>query len=139
MSEQRVRSSPDEARAEPRPETAPQPEPDLATEPATEPAAPEADDVPETQAGAGPEAPSHSPLESEVEDPAETEPGDLLDTAAGSLVHVELDRVSPLAVPVMVLIGRETMPEGAADDELLLEAESLAGQAMRVDAPREGD
>ena len=28
--------------------------------------------------------------------------GDLLDTAAERLVHVELDRVSPLAVPVMV-------------------------------------
>ncbi|WP_390477911.1 ligase-associated DNA damage response DEXH box helicase [Altererythrobacter sp. MTPC7] len=59
--------------------------------------------------------------------------GDLLDTAAERLVHVELDRVSPLAVPVMVMIGREATPQGAVDDELLLEAESLAGQAMRVD------
>ena len=61
--------------------------------------------------------------------------GDLLDTAAERLVHVELDRVSPLAVPVMVMIGREATPQGAVDDELLLEAESLAGAAMRVDGP----
>jgi ATP-dependent Lhr-like helicase len=56
--------------------------------------------------------------------------GDLLDTAAERLVHVELERVSPMAVPVMVMIGRENMPSGAVDDDLLLEAESLAGIAM---------
>lgn len=61
--------------------------------------------------------------------------GDLLDRAAGDLVHVELDRVSPLAVPVMVMIGREATPQGSADDELLLEAESLASAAMRVEDP----
>jgi ATP-dependent Lhr-like helicase len=38
----------------------------------------------------------------------------------------------------MVLIGRENTPSGAADDELLLEAESLAGEAMRID-PGEGE
>ena len=65
--------------------------------------------------------------------------GDLLDRAAGQLVHVKLDRVSPMAVPVMVMIGRENMPSGAADDELLLEAESLAGMAMRGEDVREGD
>ena len=53
---------------------------------------------------------------------------------AERLVHVELDRVSPLAVPVMVMIGRESLPQGAADEELLLEAEGLAGAAMRIDA-----
>ena len=58
---------------------------------------------------------------------------DLLDTAARDLVHVELDRVTPLAVPVMVMIGRESTPQGAADEELLLEAESLAAAAMRVE------
>ena len=57
---------------------------------------------------------------------------DLLDRAASDLVHVELDRVSPLAVPVMVVIGREATPQGQADDALLLEAERLAGEAMRV-------
>ncbi|MBD3728655.1 MAG: ligase-associated DNA damage response DEXH box helicase [Sphingomonadales bacterium] len=59
--------------------------------------------------------------------------GDLLDRAGEQLVHVELDRVSPLAVPVMTMIGREAVPQGAVDDELLLEAESLAAAAMRVD------
>ena len=58
---------------------------------------------------------------------------DLLDNAAERLDHVTLDRVSPLAVPVMVMIGRESVPQGAQDDELLLEAETLAGAAMRVD------
>ena len=59
--------------------------------------------------------------------------GALLDRAAGQLVHVELERVSPLAVPVLVMIGRESLPQGAADDELLEEAESLAAAAMRPD------
>ena len=60
--------------------------------------------------------------------------GDLLDRAGEQLIHVELDRVSPLAVPVMVMIGREATPQGAVDDELLFEAESLAGEAMRVES-----
>ena len=66
---------------------------------------------------------------------------DLLDRARNELVHVELERVSPLAVPAMVLIGRERTPQGSADDELLLQAESLASEAMRVDLPidLEGD
>ncbi len=59
---------------------------------------------------------------------------ELLDRAQEELIHVELERVSPLAVPIMVLIGRENTPSGAADDELLLEAEGLAGEAMRIDA-----
>jgi ATP-dependent Lhr-like helicase len=41
--------------------------------------------------------------------------------------------VSPLAVPVLSMIGRESLPAGAADDELLIEAESLAAAAMRID------
>ena len=59
--------------------------------------------------------------------------GDLLTRAERELRHVKLDRVSPLAVPVLVMIGRESMPQGMADDALLLEAEGLAGAAMRVD------
>ena len=57
----------------------------------------------------------------------------LLDRAASEVCHVALDRVSPLAVPLMVLIGREAVGQGQADDELLLEAEGLAGTAMRID------
>ena len=34
----------------------------------------------------------------------------------------------------MTMIGRESVPQGDVDDELLLEAESLAGEAMRIDA-----
>ena len=63
--------------------------------------------------------------------------GDVLDRAEEQLVHVELDRVSPLAVPVMVMVGREAAPSREVDDELLLEAESLAGEAMRVEGPLE--
>ena len=57
---------------------------------------------------------------------------DVLDRAAAQLVHVTLDRVTPLAVPLMVMIGREKLPAGAADDDLLVEAESLAATAMRT-------
>jgi ATP-dependent Lhr-like helicase len=64
---------------------------------------------------------------------------DLLERSQRALVHVTLDRVSPLAVPVMTMIGREAVPQGAVDDELLLEAEGLIAAAMRPDAPREGD
>ena len=65
--------------------------------------------------------------------------GALLDRSGEQLVHVELDRISPLAVPVMVMIGREATPQGAVDDELLLEAESLAGAAMRVEVVPDTD
>jgi ATP-dependent Lhr-like helicase len=58
---------------------------------------------------------------------------DLLDRAADTMVHVTLDRVSPLAVPVLTLIGRENVATGLADDALLLEAESLVQEAMRLD------
>jgi ATP-dependent Lhr-like helicase len=58
---------------------------------------------------------------------------DLLDRAADTMLHVELDRVSPLAVPVLTLIGRERVATGLADDALLAEAELLAKEAMRLD------
>lgn len=59
--------------------------------------------------------------------------GALLDRSVDQMVHVRLDRVSPMAVPIMVMIGRESVPLGALDDVLLLEAESLADAAMRAD------
>jgi ATP-dependent Lhr-like helicase len=59
--------------------------------------------------------------------------GALLDRAARTLVHKRLHRISPLAVPVMAIIGRETVAQGAADDEILFEAEALAKAAMRTD------
>ncbi|MEA3061169.1 MAG: ATP-dependent helicase Lhr and Lhr-like helicase [Sphingomonadales bacterium] len=57
----------------------------------------------------------------------------LLDRAQRTMLHVELDRVSPMAVPVLTIIGRERMAQGSADDQILIEAESLAELAMRVD------
>jgi ATP-dependent Lhr-like helicase len=57
----------------------------------------------------------------------------LLDRAQGTMVHVRLDRVSPMAVPVLVIIGRERTATGTVDDSLLIEAESLAALAMRMD------
>ena len=57
----------------------------------------------------------------------------LLDRAAGTMIHVALDRVTPMAVPVLVIVGRERTATGTVDDSLLIEAESLAAEAMRVD------
>ncbi len=58
---------------------------------------------------------------------------DLLDRAAETMLHVPLERISPLAVPVLTLIGRESVAQGLADDALLIEAEVLAAEAMRLD------
>jgi ATP-dependent Lhr-like helicase len=55
----------------------------------------------------------------------------LLDRAQGTMLHVDLDRVSPMAVPVLVIVGRERTATGTSDDQLLIEAESLAAIAMR--------
>jgi ATP-dependent helicase Lhr and Lhr-like helicase len=55
---------------------------------------------------------------------------DMLLRIKGRITHRELDRVSPLAVPVMLEIGREAV-YGEASDELLAEAaEELAKEAM---------
>jgi ATP-dependent Lhr-like helicase len=58
---------------------------------------------------------------------------DLLERAARTMLHVDLPRVTPLAVPVLTLIGRERVATGTADDALLIEAESLAAEAMALD------
>jgi ATP-dependent Lhr-like helicase len=58
---------------------------------------------------------------------------DVLERAAREVDHVLLSRVSPLAVPVLTMIGRERLPAGSGDDELLAEAETLASEAMRAD------
>ncbi|RYE02823.1 MAG: ligase-associated DNA damage response DEXH box helicase [Sphingomonadales bacterium] len=57
----------------------------------------------------------------------------LLDTAADTMLHMDLPRVSPMAVPVLIMIGRETVPQGTAEDALLMEAETIAEEAMRLD------
>jgi ATP-dependent Lhr-like helicase len=56
--------------------------------------------------------------------------GDMLLRIKGRIIHKELDRVSPLAVPVMLEIGRESV-YGEASDELLAEAaDELVKEAM---------
>jgi ATP-dependent Lhr-like helicase len=57
----------------------------------------------------------------------------LVDRASATMVHVEADRITPMAVPLMVIVGREAAPAGTADEALLIEAEALAEEAMRVD------
>lgn len=59
--------------------------------------------------------------------------GALLDRATQTMVHRKLTRISPLAVPVMAIIGRESVAQGAADDQILFEAETLARAAMQAD------
>ncbi|MBY0382817.1 MAG: ligase-associated DNA damage response DEXH box helicase [Xanthobacteraceae bacterium] len=55
---------------------------------------------------------------------------DMLTRISGRITHRELDKVSPLAVPVMLEIGREAV-YGEASDELLAEAaEELVKEAM---------
>jgi ATP-dependent Lhr-like helicase len=55
---------------------------------------------------------------------------DMLARIKGRIVHKELDHVSPLAVPVMLEIGRESV-YGEASDELLAEAaDDLVKEAM---------
>ncbi|MCF8478645.1 MAG: ligase-associated DNA damage response DEXH box helicase [Pseudolabrys sp.] len=57
--------------------------------------------------------------------------GDMLSRIRGRIVHKALDHVSPLAVPVMLEIGRETV-YGEASDALLAEAaDDLVKEAMR--------
>jgi ATP-dependent Lhr-like helicase len=63
----------------------------------------------------------------------------LLDRAKGAVRVRRLDRVSPLAVPVLLDIGRESVRTAADEDALLLETEALVAEAtsgaeMRVPA-----
>ena len=58
----------------------------------------------------------------------------LVDRASATMIHVAADRITPMAVPLMVIVGREAMPPGGeADESLLIEAQSLADEAMRMD------
>ncbi len=58
--------------------------------------------------------------------------GDLLARIKGQILHKDLDQVSPLAVPIMLEIGRESVP-GEANETLLAEAaENLISEAMTV-------
>nr|WP_191093372.1 ligase-associated DNA damage response DEXH box helicase [Bradyrhizobium campsiandrae] len=56
--------------------------------------------------------------------------GDMLMRIQGRITHRELDRVSPLAVPVMLEIGRESVYGEAADELLAEAADELVKEAM---------
>ena len=59
--------------------------------------------------------------------------GDLLRRAKGRIVYRRLDRISPLAVPVLLEIGRESVQGGTAEDELLdIAAQELIDEATRL-------
>jgi ATP-dependent helicase Lhr and Lhr-like helicase len=57
----------------------------------------------------------------------------LVDRASATMLHVEAARITPMAVPLMVIVGREALPPGAeADESLLMQAEELANEAMQL-------
>jgi ATP-dependent Lhr-like helicase len=57
----------------------------------------------------------------------------LVDRASATMLHVEPGRITPMAVPLMVIVGRESLPPGAeADEALLTQAEALAEEAMHL-------
>jgi ATP-dependent Lhr-like helicase len=59
--------------------------------------------------------------------------GELLRRARGRIDYRRLDRISPLAVPVLLEIGRERVLDGTAEDELLdIAAQELIDEATRL-------
>ena len=59
--------------------------------------------------------------------------GDMLSRIQGRITHRELDHVSPLAVPVMLEIGRESVYGEAADELLAEAADELVKEAMGIE------
>jgi ATP-dependent Lhr-like helicase len=55
--------------------------------------------------------------------------GSMLARVTGKVRHMALSRVSPLAVPVLLEIGRETVRAGADEDTLLADAEAIIAEA----------
>jgi ATP-dependent Lhr-like helicase len=53
----------------------------------------------------------------------------------GRIVHMVLSRVSPLAVPILLEIGREQVGSEADEDALLAEAEALVAEVTNEAAP----
>jgi ATP-dependent Lhr-like helicase len=59
--------------------------------------------------------------------------GDLLRRARGRIEYRRLDRISPLAVPILLEIGKERVLDGTAEDELLdIAAQELIDEATRL-------
>jgi ATP-dependent Lhr-like helicase len=57
----------------------------------------------------------------------------------GRVTHMVLSRVSPLAVPVLLDIGRESVRHDGGDDALLAEAEALDAEALIAEATGEAE
>ncbi len=60
---------------------------------------------------------------------------DMLGRVKGQVRHVALDRVSPLAVPVLLDIGRESVRTQGGEDDLLAETEALVAEATGLAEP----
>jgi ATP-dependent Lhr-like helicase len=58
----------------------------------------------------------------------------MLARVRGRIRHVALDRVSPLAVPVLLEIGRESVRDAAEEEALLAEAEAMLAEAAALPA-----
>ncbi len=58
--------------------------------------------------------------------------GDMLGRVKGRIVHRRLDRISPLAVPVMLEIGKEPVGQAALEDLLAESADQLIAEASRL-------
>jgi len=56
--------------------------------------------------------------------------GDMLTRISGKIVHKRLNRISPLAVPIMLEIGKESIDGEAREDVLREAAEDLVRDAM---------
>jgi len=59
----------------------------------------------------------------------------MLARVKGRIVHMVLARVSPLAVPVLLEIGRESVRSGENEDALLAEAEAIVAEATGESPP----
>jgi ATP-dependent Lhr-like helicase len=59
----------------------------------------------------------------------------MLARVKGRIVHMVLSRVSPLAVPVLLEIGRESVRAGADEEALLAEAEAIIAEATGTAEP----
>ena len=62
----------------------------------------------------------------------------MLARVKGRIVHMVLSRVSPLAVPVLLEIGRESVRTGDNEDALLAEAEAIIAEASGDTMPAWG-
>ena len=62
--------------------------------------------------------------------------GQLLERVKGHIVHADLERISPFAVPVMLEVGREPVAGVSASEAILAEAEEdLLMEAFGDDVP----